>query len=147
MVSYGLTQFSGQWWFVIVGKVSQNPPLLFCHSHIFSVIPLVKTVIFSIFQRLRFDDSAAFEDCPAGGHETRPPLSTHRRLLLHSSGTRSLTSLRQSTTPFGSKMAKVEGGLGQGGSRVDPLEGLEYAMDNPNVSRKRQRYIFQSKIS
>ena len=36
------------------------------------------------------------------------------------------------TSPFGRKMSRVEA-LEAGGSKVDPLEGLDYALDNPNV--------------
>ena len=95
---------------------------------------------------MRFDDSAAFlEGSPAGAAESekQPPPSSGRRPLMQS-GSRSLTSLRRATSPYGRKMARVDeagnAALGANGSRVDPLEGLEYAMDNPNIgSRKRQR--------
>ena len=39
---------------------------------------------------------------------------------------------RLATSPFGRKMSRVEA-LEAGGSKVDPLEGLDYALDNPNV--------------
>ena len=86
-------------------------------------------------QRLRFDDSAAFLDTPSGGGNERKPFSTSRKLK-HSSS-HSLTSLmggsqRLATSPFGRKMSRVEA-LEAGGSKVDPLEGLDYALDNPNV--------------
>jgi len=100
-------------------------------------------------QRLRFDDSAAFLDTPSGGGNERKPFSTSRKLK-HSSS-HSLTSLmggsqRLATSPFGRKMSRVEA-LEAGGSKVDPLEGLDYALDNPNVSRKRQRYPSAEEIS
>ena len=86
-------------------------------------------------QRLRFDDSAAFLDTPSGGGNERKPFSTSRKLK-HSSS-HSLTSLmggsqRLATSPFGRKMSRVEA-LEAAGSKVDPLEGLDYALDNPNV--------------
>merc|ERR1719376_1024887 len=108
-------------------------------------------------QRLRFDDSSVFRDSPlvsGGGGLSKQQQQQTKRLL--SSGSRSMSSLKRPltavsppaagggrfSTATARKVARVDAAavVGGNGSRVDPLEGLEYALESPLADKKRTRY-------